>query len=307
MRQLHKQYSEELLENKGSQNEVVRLSEDETNGEVSALTKKLQMTEKSLVQLRKHLITSEQEHEDVVMHLQEKLMKLKGEGNNSKLKAELKAKDLELTQLQSLIGDIEAQKEEEINMQTFQLRQTINDLKEKLQDSKVFASGLRQEIKDKDTTISELTERFRSLQDDMKEKKSIKREYDMLQDTYARTRAKLEESLQADQEYVEKYNTYAILTSRHVVKQLIISYITKTQVNRVLRLMSEILNFTEEEKIKTGVIARPGFFSRWLKPSDEYRNNEDVLADKNISDLWVEFLQNETQDDYGSNDSETHV
>mmetsp|Transcript_31912 Transcript_31912/g.77766 ORF Transcript_31912/g.77766 Transcript_31912/m.77766 type:complete len:1081 (-) Transcript_31912:172-3414(-) len=93
------------------------------------------------------------------------------------------------------------------------------------------------------------------------------------------------------------------MVDRRLVVKLIVTYFQQGYSNDVLDLMSRMLHFTEEEKIKVGlgstVLGRTlNGVSSWLSSmatmegENEGKGN---LDDKNLADLWVDFLMQETE------------
>lgn len=120
---------------------------------------------------------------------------------------------------------------------------------------------------------------------------------------------RLSKQTQNENKLIEKYSlstlsflfsTYAFF--RSIVSKLILSYIDSSANKKdVLHLLSGMLDFSEEERKRVGLVST-GWFNFWRKPksgdSEESRNEEG--QSKSIGDMWVEFLLKEVEENVGS-------
>lgn len=77
-----------------------------------------------------------------------------------------------------------------------------------------------------------------------------------------------------------------------MVSKLIVTYLSQGKKQDVLSLMARILNFTEEEMQKVGLISTKGWIP-FLRRSSSSSTSLAVQQERSVGDLWMEFLLKE--------------
>jgi hypothetical protein len=76
------------------------------------------------------------------------------------------------------------------------------------------------------------------------------------------------------------------------VTKLIVTYLSGGKKQDVLSLMARILNFTEEEMHKVGLISNKGWIP-FLRSSSSLPSPRGNSSERSVGDLWMEFLLKE--------------
>mmetsp|Transcript_26268 Transcript_26268/g.44011 ORF Transcript_26268/g.44011 Transcript_26268/m.44011 type:complete len:490 (+) Transcript_26268:2878-4347(+) len=99
------------------------------------------------------------------------------------------------------------------------------------------------------------------------------------------------------------------MVDRRLVVKLIVTYFQQNYSSDVLDLMARMLQFTDDDKRKVGIGQGVlGSMSSWLASiaGGETHDMKESFDDKNLADLWVDFLMQETTENSQQSPSEKH-
>eukprot|EP00475_Leptophrys_vorax_P043052 TRINITY_DN8163_c0_g1_i3.p1 TRINITY_DN8163_c0_g1~~TRINITY_DN8163_c0_g1_i3.p1 ORF type:complete len:314 (+),score=79.35 TRINITY_DN8163_c0_g1_i3:82-1023(+) len=160
---------------------------------------------------------------------------------------------------------------------------------------------LQEQMLNKETTIAELRKELKSSR-----KYTVKLEGE---------NSELRKTLQATIARLDNFSSDENLVDRRLVTQLLVAYVEgKRSRKEVVDLMSKILQFTDEEKHRVGVVPaqsstysmlsslysyvapRPASNSTAPTPTESTPRVDTPDSKKNLGDLWIDFLLSETDD-----------
>jgi hypothetical protein len=155
---------------------------------------------------------------------------------------------------------------------------------------------LEDQLVQKDSLISEFKKELKSLR-----KYTVKVEND---------NDEIRKTLQATISRLDNFSEDENFVDRRLAIQLLVAYVEgKRAKKEVLELMSKILHFNEEDKVKVGLVPskqpKASVFSSIvsiitpkgpeLADSPKFNPNS-VDSNSNLADLWIDFLMSETED-----------
>ncbi len=155
--------------------------------------------------------------------------------------------------------------------------------------------ALEEQLLQKDSLLSEFKKELKSLR-----KYTVKIEND---------NADIRKTLQATISRLENFSEDENFVDRRLAIQLLVAYVEgKRAKKEVLELMAKILHFSDEDKVKVGLVAskqpKSSVFSsivsiitpRVPEPSESPKFNPNLDENANLADLWIDFLMSETED-----------
>jgi len=241
------------------------------------LRNSLKESEDTIVDLKKDL--------DMVTHKKNELeISLKSSLIDNSI---LTQKQEEIDNLQSIINQLEKDKEYEVEIRTYHLQNQIKDMNFEISKLKSDVNEYKKKEEDLRIVKEKLEERNREYDTLKANFSTLTTDHESLKNSFEKTRTKFDEMLSINQDVIEK----------NIIKQMMISYITKKNSKQILDIMTSVLNFTDEEKAAIGISEKQKWsWLSYFKPSKN-NNQNDILEGKKLSDLWIEFLMNECKDD----------
>lgn len=181
-----------------------------------------------------------------------------------------------------------------------------NRISKELEEKSLFAAEadgaikkvtlLEEELSQKDSLLNEFRKELKSLR-----KYTVKVEND---------NADIRKTLQATISRLDNFSEDENFVDRRLAIQLLVAYVEgKRSRKEVLELMAKILHFSEDDKVKVGLIsstkpAKSSVFSnivsiiapRVPEPLESPKFNPNLDSNANLADLWIDFLMSETED-----------
>eukprot|EP01114_Cavostelium_apophysatum_P008594 TRINITY_DN2117_c0_g2_i1.p1 TRINITY_DN2117_c0_g2~~TRINITY_DN2117_c0_g2_i1.p1 ORF type:complete len:1204 (+),score=447.48 TRINITY_DN2117_c0_g2_i1:123-3734(+) len=281
----------------------VNLESSQSNGEeVASLKEKLEKSNKALGRLREHLMEMEEAHTLDAMNKEEQMEQLRNQLQQYSIKAEqgqfqeeernnlirkIEEKEEEcartteaLSNLQSVLEQFQADQEAQVSSEVLVLKKQLSNAREEADVAKQELLGLRVVA----SRCSRAEAEVRELQDEIASKT---RAYIKLQEDVEPLRKTLDEAIK--QLTKMSQNEQNLIDKRLIVQLLLTYFEGKTSKNEVLELIAKVLNLTDDEKKKIGLGQKRG----WLPFMGGGTQSSPDKLDKNLSDMWVDFLLKE--------------
>lgn len=170
-----------------------------------------------------------------------------------------------------------------MNKQLQLAKQEVAALTEKLKQAEIVESQ-KKIVEEKVATLEPQMEIFR------KENEQLKQVAASVKTAFEEALKKLGKREQDEENYVDK----------RLVKKLILTYLDRnSKKHEVLELIARIVNFTEDEKVKAGMVksSRWSLVPKFLSGTPKEANGAGAQksGQPNFTDLWVEYLLKEAE------------
>ncbi|PRP86807.1 hypothetical protein PROFUN_05024 [Planoprotostelium fungivorum] len=270
------------------------------------LKEQLAKSQKDLSRLKMHLMEVEELHtsdtiakEDLITQLQQELIEVRKkqadqsihERQQSHLQETIRQQQEQLAQsnealsnLQNVLEQFQSDQQVLIEEKLSGLRKEVSSLKSELATSQNVIASLKN-VGER-CTAAEST--VRSLQEEISQKTrnyiKLQEEVEPLRKAFEQTLSRLTSFAKNEENMIEK----------RMITSLLLSYFGgQANKKEVLELMSKLLGLSDQEKAAIGLTSR----SSWsVIPFMGSNANKTVTAgEKNITDLWVDFLLQEAE------------
>eukprot|EP00002_Diphylleia_rotans_P022809 TRINITY_DN4483_c0_g1_i4.p1 TRINITY_DN4483_c0_g1~~TRINITY_DN4483_c0_g1_i4.p1 ORF type:complete len:673 (+),score=182.50 TRINITY_DN4483_c0_g1_i4:627-2645(+) len=229
-----------------------------------------------------------EKHNEVVSRLQESHHILEDEARRLRSELEIQKKAREENEI--LLRDLRSDMDTQVEKRLVLLKQQVSAWKDKharLEEDNQLLKERTEELEELRKSTALLKGGITSREEELKG----------LRQEVLKLRKGLEDSLSQLATAVRRDEN---LIDRRLVVKMIVSYFESDSKKRdVLDLMSKILKFTEEEKIKVGLISRPGswysLIAGALAAGPSTPDPSDDIAQGSLADMWVAYLQKEAE------------
>eukprot|EP01087_Luapelamoeba_hula_P021232 TRINITY_DN7383_c0_g1_i1.p1 TRINITY_DN7383_c0_g1~~TRINITY_DN7383_c0_g1_i1.p1 ORF type:complete len:801 (-),score=252.43 TRINITY_DN7383_c0_g1_i1:48-2450(-) len=319
--------SEQQLEGQDSWQEKIEALEEQLKttsllaeslqAQLAEANEKADKLSKDATRLRGHLIEKEDVHNLELLESEkryEQLAKKMGDHEKKqtamsaavmkydKLLAEYKEKEIECEQnavavmnLQNILEQVQTERDDHTRYELVKLNKDLAQARDQilvLNDKLAASEKTEQRCREAEELVQRLHETL-----NMKTREMIK-----LQEEVDPLRRGLEESLRRLQNATDNGKN---LVDKRLVSKLFVTYLSRSNQREVLGIMSNVLDWTEEEQIQVG-LKQSARKSSWLFGFGGARDSlppgvtpasssspSGGESDKTLTDLWVEFLLKE--------------